>query len=585
MSGFDPPGALIPRHHGGEDPEIHSLDQEGEHHGNSLNEVHGWALHVVLPISACFLFALVLASQLHRLHVDCIPESAATVFVGICFGLLMEYGGVGNLDEELYGAINSTVLNLVLLPIIIFESGWSLRYKDFGSQLVYILIFAIAGTVISVLVVGFLIHVTSHWHHINSLRVAFAYASLISAVDPVATLATYSSLQVEPLLNIMVFGESVINDAVAIVLFHVLNDNQIFGEPEPMDEAHADDASQHIYDQLVHIHQAEAKTKTFQSISIGLASAVLELLFGSILLGCVLAITYVFVFRVFKMRESVTIQIMFIVVSCFLTYALAESIHMSGIIAVLFCAITMGIYARPHLTIEGAALASFVLKQAGMLADMAVFLFVGAAVTMIDTKGMLFSIIVMAACLVGRAMAVYPLGALVNCIKRCRVRGSGKSVNLLSSNHLFMMWHAGLRGGIAFVLCMELGDWVDVVDGKGTKLMLRTATFMTVCAFLLGLGGTTKRMLKRNGIRCGEQCHQDVLYKKEFAGSTRRCVESVHDSCLKPLLVGDLELKATMDSGVIGHVMMEAAQLQGRSMNDSGFDLSDTEELRRSRSQ
>lgn len=152
-----------------------------------------------------------------------------------------------------------------------------------------------------------------------------------------------------------------------------------------------------------------------------------------------------------------------------------------------------------------------------------------------------------------------------------------------------MMWHAGLRGGIAFVLCMELGDWVDVIDGKGTKLKLRTATFMTVCVFLLGLGGTTKLMLKRRGIRCGETSANDILYKKEFGGRTRRFFESLHHSCLKPLLIGDLELKTTMDSGVIGQVISEAAQLQGRSFNDSGLGglegAEDRLEMQRSRSQ
>ena len=41
---------------------------------------------------------------------------------------------------------------------------------------------------------------------------------MISAVDPVATLAIFHALQVDPTLNMLVFGESILNDAVAIVL-------------------------------------------------------------------------------------------------------------------------------------------------------------------------------------------------------------------------------------------------------------------------------------------------------------------------------------------------------------------------------
>ena len=45
---------------------------------------------------------------------------------------------------------------------------------------------------------------------------SFAFGSLISAVDPVATLAIFQALDVDPVLNMLVFGESILNDAVAI---------------------------------------------------------------------------------------------------------------------------------------------------------------------------------------------------------------------------------------------------------------------------------------------------------------------------------------------------------------------------------
>ena len=51
------------------------------------------------------------------------------------------------------------------------------------------------------------------------LLCSFAFGSLISAVDPVATLAIFHALDVDPTLNMLVFGESVLNDAVSIVMF------------------------------------------------------------------------------------------------------------------------------------------------------------------------------------------------------------------------------------------------------------------------------------------------------------------------------------------------------------------------------
>ena len=47
---------------------------------------------------------------------------------------------------------------------------------------------------------------------------SFAFGSLVSAVDPVATLAIFNALDIDPVLYMLVFGESILNDAVAIVL-------------------------------------------------------------------------------------------------------------------------------------------------------------------------------------------------------------------------------------------------------------------------------------------------------------------------------------------------------------------------------
>ncbi|KAF1647199.1 UNVERIFIED_CONTAM: Sodium/hydrogen exchanger 8, partial [Eudyptes robustus] len=47
---------------------------------------------------------------------------------------------------------------------------------------------------------------------------SFAFGSMISAVDPVITLAIFQALKVDAQLYMLAFGESMLNDAVAIVL-------------------------------------------------------------------------------------------------------------------------------------------------------------------------------------------------------------------------------------------------------------------------------------------------------------------------------------------------------------------------------
>ncbi len=88
-------------------------------------------------------------------------------------------------------------------------------------QLGTILIFALAGTVTATIITGLLLFQAGRDHFVTSLSFeeSMSFASLISATDPVATLSVFSALNVEPGLYSIVYGESVLNDAVAIVLF------------------------------------------------------------------------------------------------------------------------------------------------------------------------------------------------------------------------------------------------------------------------------------------------------------------------------------------------------------------------------
>ncbi|CAE8691143.1 unnamed protein product [Polarella glacialis] len=127
------------------------------------------------------------------------------------------------MDSNLESLVFGGILKYFCLPVIIFESGWSLRLRDFISQFGYILLVAVLGIAVSILVVAQLIVATSDYHIIQDPRTAYAIACLISSTDPVATLSTFGSLNVDPLLFTMVFGESQINDAVAITIFQSLN--------------------------------------------------------------------------------------------------------------------------------------------------------------------------------------------------------------------------------------------------------------------------------------------------------------------------------------------------------------------------
>lgn len=196
-------------------PEHEELPVKGE----SENERHySLTIFFILVVIAIGIMVVHLLIQT-RFHY--LPESVAVVIVGAFLGLilkLLEYYNVADWKTE--ESFPPTMFFLVLLPPIIFESGYNLHKGNFFQNLGTILLFAIFGTIVSAVVVGGGIYLLGKADVVYPLNLveSFAFGSLISAVDPVATLAIFHAIDVDQVLYMLVFGESMLNDAVSIVL-------------------------------------------------------------------------------------------------------------------------------------------------------------------------------------------------------------------------------------------------------------------------------------------------------------------------------------------------------------------------------
>merc|ERR1719334_1510207 len=152
------------------------------------------------------------------------PESSILIVVGLIIGLFFFFFG-----EEMPTTLTPDIFFLFLLPPIIGEAGYFMPNRLFFAQLGTILLMAVVGTIFNMFTIGI-----SLWgvgqtglfkNDFNQeelgLLETFLFGSLIAAVDPVAVLAVFDEILVDEVLNITVFGESLLNDGVAVVLYHM----------------------------------------------------------------------------------------------------------------------------------------------------------------------------------------------------------------------------------------------------------------------------------------------------------------------------------------------------------------------------
>uniref|UniRef100_A0A8C7FK64 Sodium/hydrogen exchanger n=1 Tax=Oncorhynchus kisutch TaxID=8019 RepID=A0A8C7FK64_ONCKI len=346
----------------------------------------------------------------------------------------------------------------ILLPPIIFHAGYSLKKRHFFRNLGSIITYAFLGTAISCFVIGNLMYgVVKLMQFIGQLTNKFYYTdclffgAIVSATDPVTVLAIFNDLHADVDLYALLFGESVMNDAVAIVLSSSIVAYQPAG------------ASTHTFD----------ATAFFKSVGVFLG-----IFSGSFAMG---AITGVVTLHCFPLLETALFFLM-----SWSTFLLAEACGFTGVVAVLFCGITQAHYTYNNLSEESTKRTKQLFEVLHFLAENFIFSYMGLA--LFTFQNHVFSPIFIAgaflAIFIGRASNIYPLSFLLNLGRRHKIRG----------NLQHMMMFAGLRGAMAFALAIrDTATYARQMTFTTTLLIV----FFTVWVF----GGGTTPMLSWLHIR------------------------------------------------------------------------------------
>lgn len=145
-----------------------------------------------------------------------VPESCLLIFVGLIMG-----GLIYSLNDKSPPVMNSDIFFLYLLPPIVLDAGYFMPSRPFFENIETILLYAVVGTMWNAFGIGLSLYGICQVKLFNLKDVSLLhnlwFGSLIAAVDPVAVLSVFEEIHVNEKLHILVFGESLLNDAVTVV--------------------------------------------------------------------------------------------------------------------------------------------------------------------------------------------------------------------------------------------------------------------------------------------------------------------------------------------------------------------------------
>uniref|UniRef100_A0A673K5L0 Sodium/hydrogen exchanger n=1 Tax=Sinocyclocheilus rhinocerous TaxID=307959 RepID=A0A673K5L0_9TELE len=435
-------------------------------HETGLAMIYGLLVGVVLR------YAIHVPSDMNNVTLSCnVNASPATLLVNVS-GKFYEYTLKGEIsgsevndiqDNEMLRKVtfDPEVFFNILLPPIIFHAGYSLKRRHFFRNLGSILAYAFVGTVVSCFIIGLLMYgCVMLMKQIGQLGGDFFFTdclffgAIVSATDPVTVLAIFNELQVDADLYALLFGESVLNDAVAVVL-----SSSIVGYQPEGDNSHT--------------FEAMAMLKSF-GIFLGVFS-------GSFALGVATGVVTFTKLRDFPLLETALFFLM-----SWSTFLLAEACGFTGVVAVLFCGMTQAHYTFNNLSPESQDRTKQLFELLNFLAENFIFSYMG--LTLFTFKNHVFNPIFIVgaflAVFLGRAANIYPLSFLLNLGRKYKI----------SSNFQHMMMFAGLRGAMTFALSIR-------DTATYARQMMFSTTLLVVFFTVWICGGGTTQMLSCQKIR------------------------------------------------------------------------------------
>ena len=160
------------------------------------------SIEEIIVISLLIASAVAVATRRFRM-----PYTVGLVLIGLALTF--------TLPPDLKIDFPPQIILAILVPPLVFEAAFHLRLDHLRRDFGLILLLAVPGVILTTLLVGGMVA----WGTGLAVPVAMVFGALISATDPVAVVALFRRLGVPRRLQVILEGESLLNDGTAIVVY------------------------------------------------------------------------------------------------------------------------------------------------------------------------------------------------------------------------------------------------------------------------------------------------------------------------------------------------------------------------------
>lgn len=386
-----------------------------------------------------------------------IPYPILLVIAGIGIGL------VPGLPEI---SINPEVVFLIFLPPVLYAAAWTTSWPDFKRArrpITLLSIGCVVFTTCAVAIVARYLIPGFSWHE------AFVLGAIISPPDAVAATAATKGLGIPKRVITVLEGESLVNDATGLIAYRYAVTAVVTGS----------------------FNLLEAGMQFFLVAG------------GGIILGLIVGRVFLWIHRITTDNPTTDTTLTFL--APFIAYLSAESIHVSGVLAVVVAGLYLSWNSSEVFSNQTRLQATGTWNTVLFLLNGTIFILIGLQLPSIlqsikEESSFLallqYGGIISLAVIIGRIIWVYPGAYIPRLSRKIREREPDTTIQLVT----VVAW-SGMRGIVSLAAALALPLTIAGAHPFPNRDMIIFITFCVIFATLVLQGFTLRPLIRLLGIK------------------------------------------------------------------------------------